>query len=331
MKYSIIIPYYNADRWIGRMLNSLLTQDLQQDDYEIIVVDDGSTNKPQILMEYVHRFPCIRYHRQENAGPGAARNTGLGVAQGDFIFFCDSDDYIADNVLYELYQIANSRHLDMLFFDVPRVSETEIPQITKRNFDRIVEFTTGEEFLAKPVVGKITTGVWQFIISREFIERANLSFPTDRIMNEDSSFWIDAILAAGPVASVDVDVYFYVQNPQSLIHLSGRVEQRERYADNMMIFVRKLSSILNDNNLINDMPQGCIDNIKWVRNQKAYIMLVNVCHLPKDRFDYYVSELKSLQAYPKAFGRYKWLKWLSLLPGVMKLRNKRFNRKNTKQ
>lgn len=327
MKLSIIIPYYNADKWIGRMLDSLLQQDLSQEEYEIIVVDDGSKDESIVVKEFVDRYVNIRYIRQDNSGPGGARNTGIKEAQGEYIFFCDSDDFIAENVLGGLYEIAHSRKVDMLFHQIRRISEGEKPQNPQRNFEHVNIYSSGKDYFAFPFKDKITTGVWQFIISRQFIERAHLSFPADMIMNEDSCFLIDAILAAGLVASVDVEVYFYVQNPQSLIHLTGRVEQRERYADNMMLFIRKLSSIIENKETVENMPLGCLDNIKWVRNQKAFIMLFNACHLPTDKFDRYVSDLKSLHAYPKAFGRFKILKWIYLIPCVMKYRNRRYNKK----
>lgn len=329
MKLSVIIPYYNADKWIGRMLDSLLKQDLSAEEYEVIVVDDGSKDNPKVLKEYAAHYTNIKYIRQENSGPGGARNTGIKVAQGDYIFFCDSDDYIAENVLKGLYEIAHSRKVDMLFHQIRRISEDEKPLNSRRNFDHVNVYSSGKDFFALPFKDKITTGVWQFIICRKYIERAHLSFPEEMIMNEDSSFWVDAVLSAGIVASVDVEVYFYVQNPQSLIHLSGRVKQTERYADNMLIFVRKLTDILTDKRAINDMPKECVNNIEWVRNQKAFIMLVAACHyLPEDKLYGYVSELKSLHAYPHAFGRYKFLKWLFLTPICMRLLNKWYNRKN---
>lgn len=327
MKLSIIIPFYNADKWIGRMLQSLLNQDLATEEYEVIVVDDGSKDEPKVMKDYAARYANIKYIRQENSGPGGARNTGINAAQGEYLFFCDSDDFIAENVLGGLYEIAHSRKVDMLFHQIRRIPEGKKPQNLKRNFDHVNVYLSGIDYFALPFKEKITTGVWQFIISRQFIERARLSFPSDMIMNEDSSFLIDAILAAGLVVSVDVEVYFYVQNPQSLIHLTGRVEQRERYADNMMLFIRKLTSIIENKEIVGNMPLRCFNNIKWVRNQKAFIMLFNACNLPTDKFDRYVSDLKSLHAYPKAFGRYKILKWIFLIPCVIKYRNRRYNNK----
>lgn len=327
MKLSVIIPYYNADKWIGRMLDSLLNQDLSVEEYEVIVVDDGSINEQKILKEYAARYTNIRYIRQENSGPGGARNTGIEVAQGEYLFFCDSDDYIAENVLRGLYEIAHSRKVDMLFHQIRRIFKDEKPLNPRRNFDHANVYSSGKDFFALPFKDKITTGVWQFIIRRDFIKNVHLTFPQDMIMNEDSSFLIDAILAAGPVASVDVEVYFYVQNPQSLVHLTGRVEQRERYTDNMMLFIRKLSSIVEDTESTKNMPLDCINNIMWVRNQKAFIMLFNACHLSTDKFDRYVSDLKTLHAYPKAFGRFEILKRVFLIPCVIKLWNRIINKK----
>lgn len=326
MKLSIIIPYYNADQRISRMLDSLLKQNLSIKEYEIIVVDDGSKDEPKILKEYTARYPNIRYIRQENSGPGGARNNGINAALGEYIFFCDSDDFIAENVLGGLCEIAHSLKVDMLFHQIRCISENEEPLNSRRNFDLVNVYSSGKEFFALPFKDSISTGVWQFVISRQFIERALLSFPAKMIMNEDSSFLIDAILAAGPVASVDVEVYFYVQNPQSLIHLAGRVKQREKFVENMMIFIRKLTSIIENNEIVENMPLDCLNNIKWLRNQKAFVMLYNACHLSSDKLNRYVSDLKSLHAYPKAYGRYKMLKSLFLMPCIIKFMNWRYNR-----
>ena len=82
MLLSVIIPYYNADTWIGKALDSLLDQDLPQSEYEIIVVDDGSTEDEKILKDYVSRFPNIHYYRIDHAGLSPARNYGLSKASG---------------------------------------------------------------------------------------------------------------------------------------------------------------------------------------------------------------------------------------------------------
>lgn len=321
MKLSIIIPYYNADKWIGRMLDSLLNQNLDKDEYEIIVVDDGSKDEPVILQDYVCRYSNISYIRQENGGPGTARNTGISAATGEYIFFCDSDDYIAENVLGILYDIAHERELDMLFHN--RIKVNDSYRVEARHDQPIVidEYVSGQQFFGLPIDGDIITGVWIFIIRRAFLERNKIRFPSG-IMNEDSSFYIDAIMSSGKVAKTNLDVYFYVQNPQSLLHFAGLKQQAERHVNDMLQFVQKLTIIIKDEKLAPNMPSTCLDNLKWLRNQKACIMLANSCRfLSASKTRELTTMLKVLGVYPtKVFGtRHKLIKIIMNNPFMWKV------------
>ena len=114
-KISIIVPVYQAEKYIERCLKSLTAQNL--DKYEIIWVDDGSTDHSA---EIIHRIAKtnqkIRYFFQHNQGVSAARNRGMREAQGQYLMFVDADDYIKKNVLKELYKKAEKNKLDILVF-----------------------------------------------------------------------------------------------------------------------------------------------------------------------------------------------------------------------
>ena len=98
MKLSIIVPIYNVAPYLRKCMDSLLAQDIL--DYEIILVDDGSPDEcPRICDAYAEKHSNIHVIHQENAGLSAARNTGVAKAQGDYIWFVDSDDYVEPNVL----------------------------------------------------------------------------------------------------------------------------------------------------------------------------------------------------------------------------------------
>ena len=326
MKLSIIIPYYNADKWVGRMLDSLLNQNMATSEYEIIVVDDGSKEEPKTLMEYVADHDQIKYIHQENTGPGGARNTGLNVAQGEYVLFCDSDDYVVENVLAKLYETAHSRQLDMLFYDFCYINDDKIGTMSVKRTGRIEEYSSGKDYFASLDKGIIHTSVNRFFIKMEFLKRYKLTFPVYWIMNEDSSFFVDAVMAAGPVASMDMAIYYYVQNPQSLIHQAGRVQQAERFCGNMLLFVRKLTDILNNEEMLETMPPGCVNNLARLRNHKAYVILVTGCkYLPPTKTSQYVSQLRALQAYPKPFGCHKWQKRFLLSSFGMKVMNNFYN------
>lgn len=103
MKLSVVIPVYNVENTLIRCLDSVLTQSYP--DYEIILVDDGSTDQStEICKDYERRNPCIHFIRQSNKGLSDARNTGIEAAQGKYITFIDSDDYIAQDTLKRLME-----------------------------------------------------------------------------------------------------------------------------------------------------------------------------------------------------------------------------------
>lgn len=303
------------------MLDSLLRQDLNKDEYEIIVVDDGSKDEPVILKDYVRRYSNISYIRQENNGPGAARNTGISKATGEYIFFCDSDDYIAENVLGTLYDIAHERKLDMLFHNRIKVNDSYRVEACHDKPIVVDEYFSGQQFFGVPIDGGIITGVWIFIIRRDFLERNKIRFPSG-IMNEDSSFYIDAIMSSGKVGKTNLDVYYYVQNPQSLLHFAGLKQQAERHVNDMLQFVQKLTIIIKDEELTKNMPSTCLDNLKWLRNQKACIMLANSCRfLSASKTQELTARLKVLGVYPtKVFGtRHKLIKIIMNNPFMWKV------------
>ena len=103
MFLSIVVPVYNAELYLEECLHSLFTQDLPQADYEVICVDDGSTDKSGfILKSFSEKHPNLTIITQENSGVATARNTGLSAARGDYIWFVDADDVIQTNILRKL-------------------------------------------------------------------------------------------------------------------------------------------------------------------------------------------------------------------------------------
>lgn len=240
MKLSIIIPYYNGEQWVGKCLDSLLKQDLKADEYEIIVVDDGSTHSIETLMEYVNEYPHFHYLHQENKKHAAARNYGLTIAQGDYVFFCDCDDYVAENVLGRLSDLATSESADILLFNTRRLEEDENPPQPKRNFDNVKSFESGLAYMSLPP-HQFRGGVWAFLIRRGFMEEKNVKFAPEMINREERLFFLQMLLVAGKVLKVDVDVYYYVQHPTSWVHLVGLINHTEAYIACMFVYLEYLT------------------------------------------------------------------------------------------
>ena len=119
---SIIIPVYNVERYLPVCLESIVQQSM--DDYEVILVDDGSTDSSgPICNEYADRHPQFRVIHQQNQGISAARNAGVVESKGKYLLFLDSDDFLVPNSLSKLLELANKNDLDVLGFNLIYVAE----------------------------------------------------------------------------------------------------------------------------------------------------------------------------------------------------------------
>lgn len=258
MKLSIIIPYYNGERWIAKCLDSLLNQDLSSDDYEIIVVDDGSTHSIKMLKEYVEAHSNIHYLHQENQKHAAARNYGLTIAQGDYIFFCDCDDYVTENVFGHLYEIAHEEEADVLLFNVIWCREKETRSSANLNFDHKISFESGLAYISQPPY-QFRGGVWRFLIRRLFMKEKHLKFCIQMINREEHLFFLQMMLLAGKVVKVDVDAYYYVQHPTSWVHADGILNHTDRFIDSMIIFLKYLHQKRLDLAASENVSEGCLE------------------------------------------------------------------------
>ena len=124
MKLSVILPVYNSANFIVECLDSIYRQELALLDFEVITVDDGSTDNSLLLLtEYAKFHPNLIVIHQDNAGPSAARNRAIRQAKGDYLIFIDSDDYWLDGQLKQMVDIAYAHDLDILRGDYSNCDE----------------------------------------------------------------------------------------------------------------------------------------------------------------------------------------------------------------
>ncbi len=132
MKISVIVPVYNVEKYLKKCLDSLINQTLKE--IEIIVVNDGSPDESEkIILEYLKKYQNIKYYKKENAGLSSARNYGLDKAEGEYISFVDSDDYIDSTMLQKMYEKAKNEDLDIVVCDSIEVYENK-NVLKKSNF-----------------------------------------------------------------------------------------------------------------------------------------------------------------------------------------------------
>ena len=124
MLLSVIVPVYNVEKYLSKCVDSLLNQNLLPEEYEIILVDDGSTDRSgDICDEYAMHHSNVKAIHQQNGGLSVARNTGIQVAAGKYVQFVDSDDYLEPNVLKSLVEKMKLEDLDVLRFNYRNVNE----------------------------------------------------------------------------------------------------------------------------------------------------------------------------------------------------------------
>ena len=113
---TVVIPVYNVEKYLKRCIDSILVQEWKH--YDILLVDDGSTdNSPQICDDYAKAYDFISVFHKENGGLSAARNTGISHAEGEYVYFPDSDDWIEPNTFSDLAEVIESDQYDIISFN----------------------------------------------------------------------------------------------------------------------------------------------------------------------------------------------------------------------
>ena len=138
-KISVIVPIYNVEKYLKDCLDSVCNQTFE--DIEIICINDGSTDdSSNILNSYVKKDNRIKVINQSNKGLSAARNAGLNIAKGKYIYFCDSDDFMDLNSLNELYDLMENNSYDLIIFKAQSFAD-ETHELTKIKYHEMPELT----------------------------------------------------------------------------------------------------------------------------------------------------------------------------------------------
>lgn len=221
-KVSIIVPVYNVEKYLVRCLESLINQTLKE--IEIILVDDGSTDgSPKICDEYAEKDSRIVVVHKQNEGLGMARNSGLALAQGEYVVFVDSDDFVVTNAYEEMYEVIKSNKADMLMagyyqFDTEKDLSREIKIFSEK---KVIENDDAKK-MSYQMVGsapsevtdeKIGMSVWKNMYSRAFLQRHQIVFCSEReFVSEDAIFHLVAVPKMKKIVVVNKSYYYYCKN-----------------------------------------------------------------------------------------------------------------------
>jgi len=297
IKLSIIIPAYNAATYLPTCLESCCRQDLPPAEYEVVVVNDGSTDDtPGLVEAMAGEYPNIRLVTQQNKGNGAARNTGVEQAHGSHILFLDADDYLAHNTLGTLMALVEKHKLDILGFDSRNVTDSD--QVTPVNAGAVpkdVRVMSGIDFLG---TYNYKAEVWWYITNRNFYLSSGQRF-YDRKFVQDSYLTPTLFSKAGRTAYLDLDVHRYRQSQNSITRKKSATHLNQHFEDLSFSIAQlyRLRHRLMDEGVNNQ------DALRRLHvKQQRYVLIVIVrfirSSLPTDYLRKMLAEYRSLEAYP---------------------------------
>lgn len=216
VKISVIIPFYNASRHISQCTKSINAQTYK--DFEIIFVDDCSTDNSSILLqktiEELNNDITVRFYKTDkNSGPGVARNIGLKEASGEYILFVDIDDTMNEEMLEQLVTEAEKHNLDI----------TECQAIKVEEGENEFEILSNSSFAGKNISDKrrrkllttYTAYIWTLLFKKEFLIKNNIEFPPQRY-SEDNAFIGCCLLTAERFGQIKKPLYYYHVEKDSL-------------------------------------------------------------------------------------------------------------------
>ena len=268
MRYSIIVPVYNTEKYIDKCLKSIFSNTYKN--FEVIIVNDGSTDKTEdIINKYIKKYDNIIYIKQKNMGLSLARNNGVKKATGDYLLFIDSDDYVEKNLLENINK--NIDDLDVLRYQLNIVFNDKIIPYEEKEFNA----TDGIDAFEKIVKYKFIEMASLYVINRKYYLDNNFMFEKD-VYHEDYGLLPLVIATAKKVKSINYLGYNYVQRDGSIMSSNDTEKMKKKMDDMLFLFtkaIKYLDNIPNSQNVKSFYANSIIDKYNSLSDElkKEYI------------------------------------------------------------
>ena len=300
LRLSFIVPFYNVEPYIEECIRSLYAQDIPSEEYEVICVDDCSPDGSRAIVERLQKeYPTLQMlSTPENLRQGGARNLALDVAKGRYVWFIDSDDYIAENCLSKLLQQVEDEQLDILDFDFTADAEQHYRK-NEESFEQGV--CTGADYVFNTNYGGRWSWrcscVWGGLLSRELI--GDLRF-REKVQFEDNDFALLLYARAKRVHHIPAKPYYYRVVENSTVHKQVTLEQVKYNIELLKTYI----DIHHSEEMDVRFKNGVVELMKYVASQ----MLMMVAQItPEERTLFYQQRLGNVVGLKQFLGKKVWL------------------------
>lgn len=213
-KVTIVVPVYNVEKYLAECLDSLIHQTLRE--IEIICVNDGSTDGSlKILEAYQKKDERIKVINQKNRGLSIARNVGFDIAKGEYVYFCDSDDYLALNAMEKCYETAKMHNVDVLRFGYRIFDDDNRQDMTDLDCLETGHVVTGAEMLELVFRAYMPLTALLFIKKTYWVQ--NKCFFIEGIIHEDHSFFVEILIMATRTYHINEPLYYKRVRQESIM------------------------------------------------------------------------------------------------------------------
>ena len=238
MKYSVIIPVYNAENTLKRCLDSLIPQ--LNSDIEVLLINDGSSDSSDtICKEYKNKSESIKYYEQENAGVSVARNKGIEKAIGNYILFVDSDDYVSDDYFESISNRLDCDEPDLLLFGARFISRSDNSIVCYGSNELYSEDEIAKQFLSFYKQNSVYT-LWNKAFRKRVIDENNVRFNPNLHIGEDAVFIFHFFLYTKKMSICDAILYYVDESNQDSLSR----KRRERLCNELIAATRDMEKNL---------------------------------------------------------------------------------------
>ena len=230
---SIIVPIYNAEKYLNRCVDSILNQEYT--DFELILVNDGSKDaSPQICDEYAKEDARVRVIHKENTGVSDTRNIAIGHAAGKYLQFLDSDDWITPDATKLLVRAAENYHCDMVISDFYRVVGEHLAHKGDIEADGVMTLETFAAHMVENPADFYYGVLWNKLYRREIVEKYRLRMDVTISWCEDFMFNLEYIRHGKAFYALHAPIYYYVKTKGSLASQGASITNTVRMK--LMVF-----------------------------------------------------------------------------------------------